>query len=367
VTGRLAIFAATSGHSGVDRNLGNLIPAFAARGIQVDLLRIRHHGPHLDKLPTGVRVVELGAAHVNTSLPALVRYLRREHPDALLADKDKVNRIALWARRLSGAPTRVAVRLGINVSHNLETRSVWARWMQRTSIRLFYGWADTIIVPSEGVADDLARLAGLPPGRIRVLPNPVVTAELLARAAEPSGHPWLDQAQAPVILGAGELSARKDFETLVRGFERLRRERSCRLVILGRGRRRDDLLALAAALGVAEDVALPGFVANPYAYMHRAAVFALSSRVEGFGNVLVEALAAGTPVVATDCPSGPREILDGGRYGRLVPPGDAEAMARAIAETLDHPPGPELLRAAGQRYAVETSASRYLDALGLER
>jgi glycosyltransferase involved in cell wall biosynthesis len=362
---RLAILAATSGHSGVDRNLGNLIPAFAARGVAVDVLRIRNHGPYLEHPPAGVRLVELGTAHVNTSLPALMRYLRREQPDALLADKDKVNRLALWARRLTGVHTRVAVRLGINVSQNLETRGALQRWTQRTSIRRFYRWADAIVVPSEGVAADLAQLGRLPRERITVLPNPVVTPELLARAAQPAGHPWLDETSLPVVLGVGELSERKDFETLLRAFALVRRERPCRLVIVGRGRERERLLALAANLGVADDVALPGFVRNPFAYMHRAAVFVLSSRFEGFGNVLVEALAAGAPVVSTDCPSGPSEILGGGRYGKLVPIGGVAAMARAIAATLDHPPSPALRREAIERYLVEVSAGRYLETLGL--
>jgi glycosyltransferase involved in cell wall biosynthesis len=349
----------------VDRNLGNLIPALAARGIKIDVLHIHHHGPHINPIPANVRIVELGTAHVNTSLLALLRYLKREQPDVLLADKDKVNRLALWARFLARVPTRVAVRLGINVSQNLATRSVWTRWSQRLSIRLFYRWADVIVVPSEGVAVDLASLAKLPRERISVLPNPVVTPELLARSAEPTGDPWLDAADLPVILGVGELSSRKDFETLIRAFALVRRVRPCRLVIVGRGRQRDDLLALATELGVAESVKLPGFVDNPFAYMHRASVFVLSSRIEGFGNVLVEALAAGAPVVSTDCPSGPREILDNGRYGKLVPVGDAEAMARAIAETLNRPLAPELRRAAADRYAVDNSAHRYLEALGL--
>lgn len=366
MTKRLAIFAATSGHSGVDRNLGNLIPALAARGVQVDVLHIRNHGPHIDPLPANVRIVELGTAHVNTSLFALIRYLRRERPDTLLADKDKVNRLALWARFLAGAPARVVVRLGINISQNLATRGAWTRWAQRTSIRLFYRWADAIIVPSEGVAVDLAILARLPRERIDVLPNPVVTPGLLALAAKPAGDPWLDEVRVPVILGVGELSSRKDFETLVRAFALVRRERPCRLVIVGRGRQRDNLLALAADLGIADDVALPGFVANPYAYMHRASVFVLSSRIEGFGNVLVEALAAGAPVVSTDCPSGPNEILDGGRYGILVPVGNAETMARAIIETLDHPPAPEQRRIAAERFSVDISAHRYLEVLALQ-
>jgi len=363
---RLAILAATSGHSGVDRNLKNLIPAMAAMGVRIDLLRIRHHGPYLEPLPIGVQIVDLGTSHVNTSLFALMRYLRRQRPDALLADKDKVNRLALWARRLARVPTRIAVRLGINVSQNLATRGAFDRWIQRTSIRLFYGWADAIIVPSEGVAADLAALGRLPRERIHVLPNPVVTPELFARAQEPVDHPWLAAGQPPVILGVGELSTRKDFATLVRAFARVRHQRPCRLIILGRGRQHDTLLKLAADLGVAADMELPGFVANPYAYMQRAAVFVLSSRIEGFGNVLVEALAAGAPVIATDCPSGPAEILGHGQFGLLVPVGNAEAMAAAIVETLNRPIAEGRRREAIEPFRAETGARRYLETLQIE-
>jgi len=362
---RLAIFAATSGHSGVDRNLKNLIPAIAAQGVQIDLLRIRNHGPFLDPIPAGVRVVELGTSHVNTSLFALIRYLRLERPQALLADKDKVNRLALWARRLASVSTRVAVRLGINVSQNLATRGAIDRWLQRFSIRTFYRWADAIIVPSVGVADDLASLGRLPRDRIHVLPNPVVTPQLLASAQASLKHPWFDPGQPPVILGVGELSTRKDFATLMRAFAQVRRTRPCRLMILGRGRQEAALRQLANELGVATDVDFAGFVSNPYSYMHRAAVFVLASRIEGFGNVLVEALAAGAPVVSTDCPSGPAEILDHGRFGTLVPVGDAPTMATAIVGTLDRPPAASLRQAAIEPYRVDISARRYLSALKL--
>jgi len=302
---------------------------------------------------------------VNTSLFALVRYLRRERPQALLADKDKVNRLALWARRLARVSTRIAVRLGINVSQNLATRGAIDRWLQRFSIRTFYRWADAIIVPSAGVADDLASLGRLPRDRIHVLPNPVVTPQLLANAQASLKHPWFAPGQPPVILGVGELSARKDFATLMRAFAQVHRTRPCRLMILGRGRQEAALRQLASELGVATDVDLAGFVSNPYTYMHRAAVFVLASRIEGFGNVLVEALAAGAPVVSTDCPSGPAEILDHGRFGTLVPVGDAPAMATAIIGTLDRPPAASLRQAAIEPYRVDISARRYLSALQL--
>jgi glycosyltransferase involved in cell wall biosynthesis len=169
------------------------------------------------------------------------------------------------------------------------------------------------------------------------------------------------------VLGVGELGARKDFATLIRAVARVRERRRCRLLIIGRGRQRDALLALGNELGFGDDLALPGFVENPYAYMRAADVFVSSSRYEGFANVVAEALAAGVPVVSTDCPSGPREILENGKYGRLVPVGDDAAMATAIASTLDAPPTRETLRTAAQRYRVDAVAEGYLAALGFRR
>lgn len=310
-------------------------------------------------------MVELGSAHVHTSLIPLVRYLRRERPRVLLADKDKVNRTALLARWLARVPTRVVVRIGTTVSKNLERRGALKRWGQVLSMRWFYRAAAAVLVPSEGAADDLAHVARLPRSHIRAVPSPIITPDLEHAAEADPGHPWPGDPQRPLLLGVGELCARKDFATLLRAFARLRAERPCRLLLLGEGRQRAKLEALAAELGVAEDVELPGFVDNPYAYMARADLFVLSSVCEGAPVVLMEALALGTPVVATDCPSGPAEILEGGRHGALVPVGDADALAQAMAATLEHPPQRPALRAAADRYRVETSADRYLDALGL--
>ena len=368
----LAVFAATSGHSGVDRVLRNLVPAIAAQGLRVDVLGIAGHGPYWpEPLPQGVRHVALGARHVNSALPALVRYLRKTCPQAMLSDKDRVNRAVIIARafagRHDGRRTRLGVRLGTTVSVNLASRGPVERLLQTWSMRTLYRYADAVLVPSHGAADDLARHAGLPRERIRVVPSPILGPDMAGRAAAPLAHPWFHDPAIPVVLGVGELSERKDFATLVRAHAQLVRRRPCRLVILGEGRRRAELQQLAASLGTAEHVELPGFVANPYPYMAAASVFALSSRWEGMPVVLIEALALGTPVVATDCPSGPRELLDAGRLGELVPVGDATALATALARTLDAPPARDALIAAAQPYRVERSASAYLAALGFER
>ncbi len=363
--GPIAIFAATSGHSGVDRILINLIEQWAAWGLEIDLLQVRRHGPALAHTPAGVRCIDLGTGHVNSALPALVRYLRRERPIALLTDKDRVNRIAILARLLAGTPTSVAVRLGTTVSVNLASRGLAERWLQRASIRYLYRLADRLIVPSVGVATDLVEQLGVAPARIQVVHSPIVSARLEQLAQAPLEHPWLMAGAPPVILGVGELGARKDFATLIRAFALVRAERPCRLLILGRGGQRERLLALAADLGVKDALDLPGFVANPYAYMRRAAVFALSSRWEGLGIVLVEALACGTPAVSTDCPSGPREILGPCCPGALVPVGDHQALARVIVETLTDPPTRTRLIERAQAFSISASARAYLAALGI--
>lgn len=365
---RIACFLATSGHSGVDRAARHLLPALAGRGYRVDLLKVRRHGPDLPAPVPGVTVIDLGSRHTYACLPALVRYLRRARPAALLADKDRVNRTALAARALARVPTRLVLSSGTTISQDLASRGWLERQVQRLSMGWLYRLADQVITSSTGVADDMAAYTGLPRPLIRPVPRPVIPAELFDRPRPPAGpppHPWLGTPAVPVILGVGELCPRKDFATLVRAFARLRAQRPARLLILGRGGERGRLLALAAQLGVAGEVQLPGFVADPFPYLARADLFALTSRWEGLGFVLIEALALGTPVVATDCPSGPAEILAGGRFGRLVPVGDDAALAQAMAATLIDPLPAALLRTAARPYEVETSASLYLAAMGL--
>lgn len=360
----LVIFAATSGHSGVDRVLRNLVPAIARLGVRIDVLGIEGHGPAFTELPDGVRHLPLGASHVNTAVPALIRYLKAERPAAMMSDKDRVNRAALFARWMARVPTRVGVRQGTTVSINLASRRTSDRLVQTASMRWLYPHADAVLVPSKGAAEDIATFARLPASKIHVVPSPIVTPTLKLRAREGVEHPWFAPEAPPVILGVGELSERKDFATLLRAFARVRQARECRLMILGEGRRRKELEALAAELGVSDDVALPGFVVNPYPYMAAASVFALASRWEGMPVVLIEALGLGRPCVACDCPSGPDEVLDGGRVGPLVPVQDDAAFAAGLLQQLDAPTPREQSMSAVADYTDEASARAYLSALG---
>ncbi|KPV39146.1 glycosyl transferase family 1 [Thiohalorhabdus denitrificans] len=363
---RIALFLSFSGDGGVERMMLNLAGAIARLGHPVDLVRAKAEGGH-DQAPEGVRVIDLGTAHTRTSLKPLTRYLRRERPDAMLAAKDRANRVAIRARQRAGVDTRLAVRLGTHLSRSLEGRSGLKKWLRYRPMRAAYPHADAIVAVSAGVAEDTARITGIPQQAIHVIPNPVVTPGMREAARQPVGHPWLegDSREIPVVVAAGRLTRQKDFPTLLRAFARLREERPARLIILGEGRDRPELEALAAELGIAGDLDLPGFAANPYAFMAGADLFALSSAWEGSPNVLTEALALGTPVAATDCQSGPRETLAGGRYGPLVPVGDAEALGRALADTLAEPPESAFLQEAAAPFEAEASARAYLAALGV--
>lgn len=363
---RLAVLISFSGEGGVERMVLNLVEGFAERGFQVDLLAIRADSAHLGALPPGVRLLDLGVRHSGLAVWPLARYLRRQRPAALLVAKDRAIRAAVLARGLAGANTRIVGRLGTNLSAALEGRSGLARWLRVAPMRLFYPGVDHVVCVSQGVLEDTRGLTGLAPGRLSVIRNPVVSPRIGALAAEAVDHPWANDAAVPLVLGAGRLTEQKDFPTLVRAFARLRKTRPARLVILGEGRQRALLAAQAADLGVADDVQLPGFTPNPYAWMARARLFVLSSAWEGSPNVLTEALALGVPSVATDCPSGPREILAGGQWGPLVPVGDDAALAAAMADTLDHPQPPDALRAAVADYTRDAATVAYLRVLGLE-
>jgi glycosyltransferase involved in cell wall biosynthesis len=335
--GPIAFFLPTLTGGGAERVVVNLVQGMSERGIQVDLVAAAAEGVFLTQLPPAVRLVDLHASRVLRSLGPLTTYLRRERPRVLVSSMSHANLVALWAARLAGQVTPVLVTVHNTMSQSTPQQGRWAGKVWPYLLRIFYPWAACVIAVSRGAADDLARTSGLRRDRVRVVYNPVITPALMALARERPEHPWFDAGQPPVILGVGRLTRQKDFEVLVRAFAALCQRRSARLMILGEGEERPRLEAVARELGVSENVALPGFRENAISYMARSSVFVLSSAWEGLPTVLIEALAAGTRVVSTDCPSGPSEILDGGRLGALVPVGDVAALSSAIAATLDLP------------------------------
>ena len=363
----ITVFVATSGHSGVDRLIRHLVPSLARRGYPVDVLKIRDHGPVIEDQLQGVQLIDLKVKHVYSSFPALVRYLKHRRPDVMLTDKDRVNRTAILARAWSRVPTRLVLSSGTTISIDLDNRGAFERWLQKRSMKYLYPYAENIVVTSEGVADDMAEYTGLARKRIQVVPCPVVPNELFGFQLPRPDHPWFIADAPPVILGVGELGPRKDF--CDPGAMPSRDCGRIKTVVWSFSAKAINVITsypLPTNLGVANDIDLPGFESNPYPFMAHAAMLAMSSRWEGLGFVLIETLALGTPVVSTDCPSGPREILDGGRYGRLVPVGDAERLARAMAETLLNPLPAAFLQEAARPYEIERSTSAYLTAMGLD-
>jgi len=399
---RLAFLLDSLEGGGVQRMTLAIARCCRERGHAVDLLVCEARGRLHGSIPDGVRLVELARSNpllaralparadpaalpalalavvlprkahwTQAHLRALAHHLRRKRPDALLAATPRLNLLAAWARRLAGGRIRLLVSERTAPTQNLGRCDKWRKRLVLPGLmRRAYGQADAVVAVSDGVADDLARVTGLPRGRIRTIHNPVVGPELDALSREPVAHPWLAPGEPPVVLSAARLTVQKDLPTLLRAFALLRARRAVRLLILGdlpTPERTEasigELRGLAERLGVGADVELPGFVANPYAWMARASLFALSSAWEGFGNVLVEAMACGCPVVSTDCPSGPAEILNGGRYGPLVRVGDAEALAGAMARTLDAPPDPAVLGRRAGEFTVARAADAYLEAL----
>lgn len=365
---RIAIFIPSFGDGGVERMLVNLANGFVQAGAAVSFVLKRRDGAYLDRLLPEVGLIVFHDADDTSLIQEMIAFLREARPAVVLSAKERDDRIALEVKsRLGDDAPRFFLRAGTSVLSREQTRKPYAfkRWFHRRALKKLCARCDGILANSEGVARELADYAGISPERIHIVPNPTVTPdiEILSRASV--DHPWFAPAQPPVILGVGRLSRAKDFPTLIQAFAELRKRRTCRLVILGEGGQRPSLEALAARLGVAEDVELLGFVKNPFAFLARAALFALSSQREGCPNVLIEALAVGTPVVATDCPSGPREILAGGRYGPLVPVGDSHAMAEAMASVLDNSLPSEVLQEAAGEYTPENSSRAYLRAFGL--
>ncbi len=361
---------------GAQRRMALLARAFAERGCRVDLLVVDPGGPLREEVAPTVRLVPLDrwwtripiVKHkkrwqVMASAPSIIAYLRRERPQALMPTSHSACITGILAWQLARVPTRCVARIDSQPSRAPELRGTRTQKRRLRRANRFFPRADALIAISGGVGEDLVRQLGIEADRITVVHNPIMKSEIRERASAPLDHPWFAPGRPPVVLGVGRLVAQKDFATLLRAFARVRASREARLLILGEGRERRALESLSRELGVARDVSLPGFDPNPFPYMKRASVFVMSSAWEGFGHVLLEALACGCPVVSTNCPSGPSEILEAGALGPLVPVGDDDALALAVQDVLDDPPDPARLEKRIDAFSIDRIADRYLDVL----
>ena len=390
---RIALVFGSFRGGGVARAMLRTARGFLARGFAVDLVVGRAQGDLRDEIPEQAGIIELERASKwrarsqmlaadpgafgqlltvwNLSgklryLPSLVRYFREVRPNAVFAATAPFNLITVWPRRLVRLDARV-----VGSEHNqlaLETvgQHRWRYDCPPSLLRHGYLQADAIVAVSDGVANELALHAGIPRSHLTTVYNPIVGPEMLLKAQSMVSHPWFEPGEPPVILGVGMLKPQKDFPTLIRAFARVRSERPVRLLILGGLRKsakdeayRVDLESLVAQLGVTKDVCFAGFVTNPFAYMSRVALFVLSSAWEGLPSVLIEALACGCPVVSTNCPSGPAEILANGEFGPLMPVGDDAAMADAIKTILDAPPNPRILQQRAEMFSIDRAIDQY--------
>ena len=372
---RIAILLPSLEGGGAERSMLNLANGLLARGRAVDIVLCKNKGAYLNEVPAGARLVVLdcsGALEARLFplaarpdlLGAMLRpvVLAKKTPSEISA-LPYANLLALWAREAAGARVPLIITERIALLTYCRSPDNLRKWRWRylpPLLRDSYPKADRVVTVSDSVARELVDGLGLAPDSVTTIYNPVVDDSLAAKAAEEPEHPWFATGGPPVVLGVGRLTEQKGFTTLIQAFARLRQTREARLVLLGEGRLRADLEQQSRALGISDYVDMPGFVDNPFKYMAHASVTALSSEYEGLPGVLIQAMACGCPVVSTDCPGGSREILEDGRYGRLVPVGNAAELAAALDATLEAPPDRNELVRRAQDFSLDRGVDNYL-------
>lgn len=362
---KICLFPSGLSGGGRERVFVNLAAGFVASGLAVDMVVARKEGRLLAQIHPQVNVVSCNARRMLTILPALCQYLRTAEPDVALTGGSPTHTMMSLARLVTRARTRLFASVHSTKPYS-DDKPTAKRVLQERMELASYATADKIIVVSRGVYDDMIQNKGVPPKKLEVIYNPVLTEDFNDLASENVTHPFFAAGQPPVILGVGRLTTAKDFGTLIKAFALAIKKLPMKLIILGEGEERRALEELIAQQQRVGDISLPGFVENPYPYMRGARLFVSSSSWEGFSNVLVEALACGCQIVSTDCQSGPAEVLANGKYGTLVPVGDPAMMANAIVEALqEHRTGnvdPAWLR----QFRLQPVARRYLEVFGLQ-
>jgi len=358
----ISIYVPSLRGGGAERVMVTLANEFSMRGHRVDLILARAEGPYLSEVAPAVRIVDLNRSRVITSLLPLANWLRREKPDVMLSALNHANMVAIMARGLARSQTRLVISERNSLINLGSGRR--AQLFRRLMCWL-YPKADGVIALTLAGVQEMTGELRLAPEKVMSIPNPVDIAQFRELAEMRPDHPWMAPGQPPVILAVGRLAAQKDYPTLLAAFARLRAERPARLVILGEGSLGPELQRQIDAAGLSDDVMLAGFQANPFAWMGACAVYVMSSRHEGFPNALVQAMACGARVVSTDCPTGPAEILENGKWGHLVPVGDAVALSEAMIAALTDCEAPDVLKRVFE-FQIDNIVSKYIHALGIE-
>ena len=363
---KVLLFRPTLGEGGADRVTITLLRHLDRQTVRPSLVLVKRDGTLIDEVPKDIPVIDLGASRLRFSWLRLASVLRREKPDVLFSTSSGGNLVAALAHRIAFDPNRRLVLSERNTFSQVrrEKRSPWLPVVAMT--RRFYSRADRIIAVSEGVAKDLIQTLALPEELVTAIHNPVVDEELYELSEQPIDHPWVQQG-TPIVLAVGRLVPQKDYPLLLRAFTRIRERRRARLIVLGEGESRRSLERLAERLGVRDDVDFAGFKKNPFPFMRNCTVFVLSSRFEGLPGALIQAMACGAPVISTDCPSGPAEIISEGSSGFLVPVGDENRLTEALERLLDDESLRRAFSEAGKKaasaFAVDSMVRQYEEEL----
>ena len=351
---------------GTQRVMVLLASGMAERGVDVELISIKGCDESVSGLSPAVKLRPLNASRCMKGMMPLIKHLRAVRSDVILSAPAHVNLMSVVARRV--ARCRIPLLVAEHSCPSYASRH-GARWHVRiahTLARYLYRYAGAVVAVSNGVAEELASRCGLDRQRLHCIYNPVLPGDFDELANRAVDHPWVTSMDKPIVLAVGRLEKVKNFTMLFQAFALLREQCDARLVVLGEGRERYHLTETAEALGFSSDLYMPGYLSNPYPWMRSASVLALTSESESFGNVLIEAMACRTPVVTVDCPTGPREILEAGRYGRLVPVDDVAAFAGALYDAIRLPGDLEAARQRAMEFTVERSVDQYAQVMGLD-
>jgi len=356
---KIAFYIANLNSGGIGRNTLRIADELKNQGYQVDLVVTKLKGVYVEDVPSDLNVVDLKSRRVLTSIFKLISYLKNEQPNIFISANNLPNIISILSKILSKSKVKMIISIRTHLSSQFNHHNTLKNKIIMYLAKLFYPKSDVIVAVSKGVAEDAVKLINLDKDKIKVIYNPIVSDDINVKKDKKITETWFDLEKTPVIISAGRLTKQKDYYTLIDAFKILRSKRMIKLIILGEGEEKEKIWNYIKINHLEDDIKLKGFVNNPYPYIKKSNVFVLSSQWEGFGNVVAESLAVGTPIVSTDCPSGPAEILDFGNFGKLVPVGNSQKMADSIESILLSSVNHKKLIQRSKVFSVANAANEY--------